>query len=205
MGHTFQSGLWQCRANFPYSCDHQPLPPLPPPEACLSDDQALFLLAQASQRQALQARRRREARKLKRPRVPHPFTALPVSGTRTVRQAIGDVYETQACELLERAGLCILGRQLSCPAGEIDLVARDQDTLVCVEVRGRASLTHGGAAASVTRRKQVRLIRTLKWWLPRLTAQYFGHITPACRIDVISFDPHGVQWLQDAIRLEQDR
>jgi putative endonuclease len=169
----------------------------------------LFHLAQAAQRRALGARKRREARKFKQQHglhtvlhtAAHTPAVHPAACHRSARQTIGDTYETRACELLERAGLRIIGRQLSCRAGEIDLVACEQNTLVFVEVRARSALTHGGAAASVTRSKQLRLIRAITWWLPRLSAQYFRCTTPVCRIDVIAFDPRGVRWLQDAIRL----
>ncbi len=166
-------------------------------------EQLLFLQALASQRRALRARKRREARRLKSLQASPPAPTCLAERNRSARQAIGDAYETRACALLEHAGLHLLGRQLSCPAGEIDLVAREQDTLVFVEVRARSTLTHGGAAASVTHSKQTRLIRAISWWLPRLARQHFNGSTPACRIDVIAFEAHTARWLRDAIRLKQ--
>ena len=166
-------------------------------------EQLLFLQAQDAQRRALRARKRREARRLKHLQAPQPAPTCLAGRNRSPRQAIGDGYETRACALLERAGLRLLGRQLSCPAGEIDLVAREQDTLVFVEVRARSTLTHGGAAASVTHSKQARLIRAISWWLPRLARQHFNGSIPVCRIDVIAFEVHTTRWLRDAIRLKQ--
>ena len=106
---------------------------------------------------------------------------------------------------MEHAGLTLLARQLSCPRGEIDLVLRDQGTLIFVEVRARAQATHGTAAASITRKKQTRLILTAKWHLPTLTRRFFSGLTPACRFDAITFDHGRLQWLRDVIRLEQDK
>lgn len=168
-------------------------------------DQALFVQVHAAQRKALQARKRRESRKTKRPRVATSAQAPSCGRARTARQCIGDRYEARAQALLERAGLRILARQVSCPAGEIDLVASEQNILVFVEVRARSALSHGGAAASITRSKQARMIRAIKWWLPRLAQEHFDGTIPCCRIDVVTFDPFGAQWISDAIRLDQGR
>lgn len=67
--------------------------------------------------------------------------------------------EDRAAKYLEAQGLTILVRNFRRRAGEIDIVARDGATLAIVEVRSRASRACGGAAASVGRRKQQRLIR----------------------------------------------
>src|SRR5690606_23522770 len=77
--------------------------------------------------------------------------------------------ESLAALWLEEQGLEVLDRNLLCRAGEIDLVARDGETLVFVEVRFRGSSSHGGAAASVNRRKQQRLLRAARYFLPSLT------------------------------------
>ncbi len=165
-------------------------------------DHAAFVQAHTAQRKALESRKRRDLRKKKRLSATKHTEELPRYRSRSPRQRIGDAYEAQAQTLLERAGLRIIDRQVSCPAGEIDLVACEQDILVFVEVRARSALSHGSAAASITRSKQDRLLRAIKWCLPRLTQQHFGGTIPQCRIDVVTFDPGGVQWLSDAIRPE---
>ncbi len=78
-------------------------------------------------------------------------------------------------------------------AGEVDLIMQDRDgTLVFVEVRARADTTHGGAAASVTERKQQRLIYAAQHYLLR-------HATPPpCRFDVVAIDGETLTWLQAA-------
>src|SRR5690606_11803520 len=99
---------------------------------------------------------------------------------------------------LEDRGLVIVAQNLQSRTGEIDLVAVHGDILVFVEVRARGSLEYGGAAASVNRQKQRRLIRTAQFFLPRLAARYFRGATPACRYDVVSLEPAGTVWIQDA-------
>ncbi len=163
------------------------------------NDFQIFMLAQAAQQRAVQNRRRRLSKK------PHAPVSKVTKPVRSATQTTGDVFETLACQYLEEKGLLILARQLSCPCGEIDLVLRHHNTLVFVEVRARTRTSYGGAAASITPAKQIKLIRTAKWYLSALSGRFFAGITPACRIDVITFDQGRLQWLQDAIRLGQDK
>lgn len=53
------------------------------------------------------------------------------------RRAIGTEYETLACEYLTRHGYQILCRNFRCRQGEIDIIARDRDYLVFIEVKYR--------------------------------------------------------------------
>ncbi len=69
----------------------------------------------------------------------------------------------------------------------------DRDgTLVFVEVRARADDSHGGAAASVTSRKQQRLIYAAQRYLQRHASP------PPCRFDVVAIDGDNLTWLQAA-------
>jgi len=73
--------------------------------------------------------------------------------------------EQIAERFLRAQGFEILERNVRFPVGEIDLVARERDALCFVEVRSTASQAWGGAAASITRPKQRRLIRAAQWYL----------------------------------------
>src|SRR5215210_249604 len=99
-----------------------------------------------------------------------------------------------AAEFLERQGLRVLERNYRCRLGEIDLVARDGDTTVFVEVRSRASGAFGGAAASITAKKRTKLLRAARFYLSGLRA------TPACRFDALLFegDPPRIEWIRNA-------
>ena len=113
--------------------------------------------------------------------------------SRTARQIAGDAAEDRALEYLRKQGLTLVERNFRCKGGEIDLILQDRDALVFVEVRKRADSRHGGAAASVTARKQARLV---------LAAQTFlqGYRTPpACRFDVVAIDGDTMNWLKNAI------
>ena len=99
-------------------------------------------------------------------------------------RAAGDAFEQRACADLERAGLRLLARNYSTRHGELDLVMRDGDIVVFVEVRYRRSASHGDAAASVTAGKQARLIQAASHWL----AAHPQHARRTCRFDVVSYD-----------------
>ncbi len=111
---------------------------------------------------------------------------------------VGDAFEQRACTQLERAGLTLLDRNYNTRHGELDLVMRDRQTIVFVEVRYRVSAGHGNAAATITMSKQTKLIQTAQLWLaahPRF-AQH------ACRFDVVSYngpvDSASMDWIRGA-------
>ncbi|MCW8806562.1 MAG: YraN family protein [Rhodanobacter sp.] len=113
-------------------------------------------------------------------------------------RAAGDGFEQRACAELERGGLRLLARNYNTRQGELDLVMRDGDTVVFVEVRYRRSASHGDAAASVTASKQAKLILAAQHWL----AAHPQHARRACRFDVVSYDGPADQarmnWLRGA-------
>lgn len=117
----------------------------------------------------------------------------------------GSAFEARAARFLRGAGLEIITRNYRCKAGEIDLVCRDGNTLVFIEVRFRSRRGFASAAASVTPAKQRRLVATAQHYLQR---HRLAERTP-CRIDVIAFDhatdghqragEDEIQWLKNAI------
>jgi putative endonuclease len=117
------------------------------------------------------------------------------AATRTTKQA-GDAAEDRALAHLVAGGLKLLARNYRTPGrggGEIDLVMREPGgTLVFVEVRQRASRSHGGAAASVSPLKQRRIIFAARHYLMRLPQQ------PPCRFDVVSVEAGAIDWLRAA-------
>lgn len=96
------------------------------------------------------------------------------------RAETGRRAEDAAAALLRSKGYSILERNFFARAGEIDLVAKDGDEVVFVEVRARATMGWGGAAASVGGKKRRRVITAAKVWL---AARGW---TGACRFDVVA-------------------
>jgi len=107
----------------------------------------------------------------------------------------GEQGEAQAAEFLRSKGLTIAARNYTCRFGEIDLIARDGDVIVFVEVRSRAGNAFGGAAASITAAKQAKLLKTACHYLATLQP------TPPCRFDAVLLtgDPPHIEWLRNAI------
>lgn len=98
------------------------------------------------------------------------------------RADIGRAAENAAAALLAAKGLTIVERNFRAKVGEIDLVAKDGEEIVFVEVRARASAAFGGAAASVGGVKRRKLIKAASLWL-----QVRGWSGP-CRFDVVALD-----------------
>lgn len=117
-------------------------------------------------------------------------------------QTTGHLSESRTARWLESQGLHVLERNLLCRAGEIDLVARDGAVLVFVEVRYRGSTSHGGAAASVNRHKQRRLLRAAHYFMPGLVQRHFGGRQPACRFDVVCEQGGQIEWIRHAFMEE---
>jgi putative endonuclease len=106
----------------------------------------------------------------------------------------GDRAERVAAAYLANKGLTLIESRYRCRWGEIDLILRDRDTVVFAEVRLRRSRTFGGAAYSIDRRKQARIIATARHYLA-------GAKEPACRFDVVlmeAIEPPRIEWIRDA-------
>jgi putative endonuclease len=97
------------------------------------------------------------------------------------RRWFGTRSERAAARFLKRKGHRILCRNWSCEFGELDLVTRDGNTLVFVEVRSTAQEETERPAASVDTEKQRRLTRLAQAFLQRYR---LGEV--ACRFDVLA-------------------
>lgn len=113
---------------------------------------------------------------------------------RSPTQVSGDAAEGRALAFLSDRGMHLVGRNVASRLGEIDLVMRDGDTIVFVEVRSRARSDFGSAAASVGQAKQRRLRREAQRYLNA----HFGDRWPACRFDVCALDGAAIDWIRDA-------
>jgi len=96
-------------------------------------------------------------------------------------QAIGRYGEDVAARLLVAHGMTVLARNWRCAVGEIDIVARDGDTLVVCEVKTRSTLAYGSPLEAVDAAKAGRQRRLAARWLAAS-----GLRVPAVRVDVIA-------------------
>lgn len=116
------------------------------------------------------------------------------------RQDLARRGEAAAAAWAEARGWRLLQRNYRCRLGEIDLVARDGDTLVFVEVKARRGSGFGEPGEAVDGRKQARLARVARHFL--LASGLGG---APCRFDVaaVRVGPRGeaaVEWISDAFR-----
>lgn len=107
---------------------------------------------------------------------------------------IGEKYEKQAAEFLQRQGLVIIERNYRCKLGEIDLIAQDGTYYVFVEVKYRNGSVSGFAAEAVTKQKQKRISQVAVHYL----TVHCHCLDLPCRFDVVGIDGEKVRWIRDA-------
>jgi putative endonuclease len=95
--------------------------------------------------------------------------------------------EDAAVRLLEDSGYSVIARNVRLPGGEIDVIARERDVLVFVEVKARGSQRFGSALAAVDARKR----RTLR----SLAADWLQIAAPGARarFDVVTVEAGGAR------------
>lgn len=107
----------------------------------------------------------------------------------------GSDAERIALSYLQRQKLVLIAQNYRCRFGEIDLIMRDGNTLVFVEVRMRGSEAFGGAATSITPEKQAKLLHTARHYLSQLNSE------PPCRFDALLLSGSNgqqIDWIKDA-------
>jgi putative endonuclease len=107
------------------------------------------------------------------------------------RQSLGRMGETLAGAFLKNKGYIILERNWHSPYGEIDLIARRNESIVFVEVKTRASTSYGPPEISITPRKAEHMRNAASyyiqqhpemnadWRIDLITIRLLSHNTPA--------------------------
>jgi putative endonuclease len=101
--------------------------------------------------------------------------------TATRRQNLGKWGEALAADHLRRQGYVLLERNARTPYGELDLVMRQGEAIVFVEVKTRASRAYGLPEESITPRKQEHLLNAARAYL-----QSHAELSGDWRVDVIA-------------------
>lgn len=113
-------------------------------------------------------------------------------------RASGRWAERVARDYLTTRGLRTLSTNYRFRGGEIDLIMRDGDTIVFVEVRYRRTTRFGSGAETITQAKRLRVIATARHYLQHTA----GASDSPCRFDVIAISDdaleHDVEWIPDA-------
>jgi putative endonuclease len=109
----------------------------------------------------------------------------------------GMLAESIALEYLQENGLTVITQNYHSKGGEIDLIMRDGNDLVFVEVRYRKNNAFGSPIETVTRQKQQRIIHTAQYYL-----QHHPHINLCCRFDIVGISENmPLTWLKNAFQL----
>jgi len=109
---------------------------------------------------------------------------------------LGDRGEREAARHLRKIGYRLITRGYGTSQGEVDLICRQGDTLVFVEVKSRRQ---GQPAEAVTPEKQRRLTLAALHFLKR-----YGLLEQRCRFDVVAIiwpegdRPESIEHFQDA-------
>ncbi len=122
----------------------------------------------------------------------------PTAASRKRAATSGQAAEDIAARYLLRQRLKVVAHNYRVRGGEIDLICEDGATLVFVEVRLRGNSNFGGAAASITRRKQQRIILAARHWL----SQHGDAVANRdCRFDCLVMDAPDearIEWIKNA-------
>jgi putative endonuclease len=107
----------------------------------------------------------------------------------------GDEAEDRACLFLKREGYRIVARNWRTRSGEVDIIARDKDVLVFVEVKARTGSGFGGPEGAVDHPKQRRLISAALSFMEKTQCEL------PTRFDVVAIRPGDMRLYQDAFQV----
>ncbi len=107
------------------------------------------------------------------------------------KKMLGREGEDRAAEFLAKQGYKILERNYSTRAGEIDLIALHDGTIVFIEVKTRSSDAYGAPELAVNQQKQLRMIRAALSYIKYKKI----HQLP-CRFDVVAITAAARQELE---------
>ena len=104
------------------------------------------------------------------------------------RISIGKSGEDEAAKVLEKKGYKILDRNYRTRYGEVDIVARDGQTIVFVEVKKRRSNRYGSAKEAIGQKKMKRLAMAAKDYILKHSEGHAKGLNS--RFDVVSIETH---------------
>ena len=117
---------------------------------------------------------------------------------------IGALAESEACDFLEKHGLTLIEKNFFVlnaqgkKIGEIDIIMRDKEFLVFIEVKKRGRKDYGDALEMISKQKQSRLIRTAIHYLLR----NYSYDKEYCRFDVIGISKDKIEWIKNAFEVQ---
>lgn len=81
------------------------------------------------------------------------------------KKETGKNGEDIVAEYLKELGYIVLDRNFSCKEGEIDIIAKDKDEFVFIEVKTRSNKKYGFPSEAVNKQKIKHLLRAIKYYI----------------------------------------
>lgn len=110
------------------------------------------------------------------------------------KRSIGTKYEEIAKQYLSKSGVKILDNNFRCKIGEIDLIGKNGDTYVFVEVKYRKDLSLGHPAEAVDYKKRRTICRVADYY--RMKYKISEYVP--CRFDVVAILRDEIIWYKNA-------
>ena len=119
-------------------------------------------------------------------------------------QTVGRKGESLACAFLEQQGYRILCQNYRTHLGEVDVIARDRATVCFIEVKARATRSHGAPEEAVTVRKQRQICRVALLYLMRNNqAEQLSRFDVVSIVDDENASSPEIRLIKDAFPLQQ--
>ncbi|MFH1860392.1 MAG: YraN family protein [bacterium] len=109
------------------------------------------------------------------------------------RISLGRIGEEKAAKYLLKQGLKILEKNYRCGYGEVDIIAKDKDTLVFVEVKTRKTSTYLSPFLAVNKHKQLQISKVALHYLLEKKPKEMP-----CRFDVVTVVDEKIEWIKGA-------
>ena len=106
----------------------------------------------------------------------------------------GNDFEKLAADYLKNKGMSIIKMNFYCKMGEVDIIAKDENYLVFVEVKYRKSTSKGSAAEAVNFNKMRKISRVADFYM------YSRHMDggTSVRFDVIAIEEGHLKHIKNA-------
>jgi putative endonuclease len=109
------------------------------------------------------------------------------------RRQIGSNYEQAAATYLSRQGYQILCMNYRCYCGEIDIIAKEKDTLVFIEVKYRRTSNFGDPAQAVNKKKQWKIYKSAQFYMKEHAIR-----DVPCRFDIVAIQGEQIRIIKNA-------
>lgn len=111
------------------------------------------------------------------------------------KREVGTQYEQLAAEYLKSQGMDIIKMNYRVKIGEIDIIAKDEDCLVFVEVKYRKSRSQGGALYAISEAKKQKIRRVAQWFMAE---KHLSYQRTLCRFDAVLIDGEEITHIRNA-------